>query len=548
MKNINLTELILKLTAPLIFVILFLSVAIAKAEVPISYNDTFNTENSCDLTLFQKVYDPALKKMTEIPFIPSLIEKTHTKIRTYYYKAKYKYFADPQDNIPPVIDIISNDGEEIKLKVGKMKFWSDRYFYSIFFNDNLVTKLNCVHTEGNNLITISTPKSGKYTITFYRHSNGANSAYYEGILWQQDFIAINKFDIPFTKDEIKDAANKLAPISLFPEEEKYRPGSLEYIFNKVDVDHNLAETTVKLNMERFRKVYAFKFKNIDRFLPFQGDNDGVFDTISYANAGVNNINSIMAGMLKRKNKLYSTIYYSLIPSETSDEYYLMYHYLYAFDEKMGSDLDPSRGKHVFDRESFVIVLNEKLEPQSIVYGAHMEGQKLNIVDNKNIIQSSDKGRVRLPWKSAYKFNGHPIIAIAKGSHAIYPALGTYTFTMLKDKLTLLSEKAGGKFVMLPSDLRTHPEIEKSLNIERFKVKSLDIGRITSHSWNSVLAFSGYLVDVIGWNDARFPPFTKREMYPNKWIEGADWVDPSKLPKESRSSMKEILGNFNKYVY
>ncbi|OFZ37663.1 MAG: hypothetical protein A2385_01890 [Bdellovibrionales bacterium RIFOXYB1_FULL_39_21] len=542
-----------------------MSVLLAEEVSPVFID---NLNNSCQAGLFRKIYDSTFKTVTRVPFIPGLIEKAITKTISLGAKARIKLLAGPMESAPPMVEIVSNNGEYIVLKIGKLQKSSSKLFYAISFNDKVVSNINCMNIKQDNIIEIPVKKTGKYTITFYRHSNGKNFAYYEGILWEQDFLGIAKNELPFSSSEINKVAERYAPISLFSDDEEYRPGSLEYIFNLVDIDEKLAQTKVKLNFERFRTLLAFKFNDANKFLPFWGDNDGVFDTISYVNGGINNVTEVMQGMLSRKNKLYNTIYYSLIPNPDKGEYYLIYHYLYSFDEKTGSENDPSRGKHVFDRESFAIVLNSDLLPQSIVYGAHMEGQKLNIVDaDKNIIQSSSKGRIRLSWEEAYKYQEHPLVAIAKGSHAIYPAIGNYTFTILKDKLTLLSEPAGGKNLLLPSDLQLinnsianednsgivdynadkGESLPTKIFLERFALRSLDIGEITSHSWNNVLAFSGNLVDVLGWNDAKFPPFTEREIQTALWVNEADWGDSSKMPEASYEAMRQIIGELSQYM-
>jgi len=62
-----------------------------------------------------------------------------------------------------------------------------------------------------------------------------------------------------------------------------------------------------------------------------------------------------------------------------------------------------------------------------------------------------------------------------------------------------------------------------------------------------LAFSGNLVDVFGWNDAKFPPFTEREIQAALWVNEADWGDSSKMPEASYEAMRQIIGELSQYM-
>ncbi len=272
----------------------------------------------------------------------------------------------------------------------------------------------------------------------------------------------------------------------------------------------------------------------------------------------------------RKNKKEnSTVYYSFLREykrdknggyHEKDRYFLFYHFLYTFDPKDGKAYkNEGEGKifglrfrmatgHIFDRESMAIVFerNEsgELTPVEVVYGAHLANQAIGLIDLENdgeFLQEWDEGRVGIGWKhlKSTKIGTHPVISIAKGSHAVYPFPGTYNITkrgpISKRKYKLLGEVAGPTSGNLDSNILLQEDVLKGEDIQNYKLLPFKIGRHTSSDPDyGFLVYSGSLVDLPMPITAKFPPFTDRERNPVEWVDGAHkWQnkDSEKTPVE-----------------
>ncbi len=85
--------------------------------------------------------------------------------------------------------------------------------------------------------------------------------------------------------------------------------------------------------------------------------------------------------------------------------------------------------------------------------------------------------------------------------------------------------------------------EEFRKIFTYELKDQEPGSITSSSWNRMHAFSGYLVDIVIIKDARFPPFTEREMDINKWVNGDIPVwDSAKISNMSEQWSRRFTDN------
>jgi len=79
----------------------------------------------------------------------------------------------------------------------------------------------------------------------------------------------------------------------------------------------------------------------------------------------------------------------------------------------------------------------------------------------------------------------------------------------------------------------------------YNLKDLDLGNITSNSWNSILAYSGEIVDILGPQNAKFPPYIERELNINKWVNGDDndviykWI-PEKAEKKVKEKFAKLI--------
>ena len=92
----------------------------------------------------------------------------------------------------------------------------------------------------------------------------------------------------------------------------------------------------------------------------------------------------------------------------------------------------------------------------------------------------------------------------------------------------------------------HGTVDSFLPVEQFS--DLRISDISSHpdperpalESNHWLAFSGFWVDVPGWNNARFPPFTRKIAEIADWADGAYEWNWSDLPMAYRKNNRLIL--------
>jgi len=126
---------------------------------------------------------------------------------------------------------------------------------------------------------------------------------------------------------------------------------------------------------------------------------------------------------------------------------------------------------------------------------------------------------------------------ARGSHALYPIPGWYYVQQ-----TRLLEPATGEKAMIPSNITLANTKQGGFKeILTYELVDLELGSIRSNSWNRVLSFSGYLVDIVVMKGARFPPFTEREVDINKWVNGDIPVwDSTKISEKSEQKMNRLM--------
>jgi hypothetical protein len=324
-------------------------------------------------------------------------------------------------------------------------------------------------------------------------------------------------------------------------------------------DENL-KVDVTLKLPNTKNI-DMSYNDLSEVLPYNGDNDSVLDTIGFSIHKLLD-NKTLRDVLENRtgDRENVTIYYSYIPnSEKRQQVIINYHFLYAYDSKLEAEGKTKKTSHIFDRESISVVFkwNESKqdvedEPEYIIYGAHLEGQTMGAVerdknnpDKWNSLQKWKCGRVKVIWKDVYKIKGHPIVAVAQGSHAPYPAPGHYAVYLLK-RLPMLVEPAGAGKVLIPENYPHDKDMGDELKeVYPYKLKDLELGAIRSDSWNSILAYSGYIVDIIGIQNAKFPPFTKRELDIDKWVNGDEkdviynW-NPTKVEEKTNERFVKLL--------
>ncbi len=96
------------------------------------------------------------------------------------------------------------------------------------------------------------------------------------------------------------------------------------------------------------------------------------------------------------------------------------------------------------------------------------------------------GRVKVLWKDVYKIDGHPIVAVARGSHAPYPLPGHYAVYLLKRLPMLVEPAQAGKVLVLENISHDKCRGDELNEVYPYKLKDLELGEITSNTWNGIL--------------------------------------------------------------
>ncbi len=479
-----------------------------------------------------------------------------------------------KSNYPKRFEILHNDGKTLKIRVGELIKGLDECFIKHFINDE--DQKNTREIPIPETLEYSISESGKHTFSFFKYdpsveidtlSNGIDFNEDNDPIWEQDVFVIKHDSYRLSKDRIKKLAEDYAPFVFLDANERYLPASINYLLNK---DENGGTKDEVLNLKVTLKLPGTKdiemsYNNLSEVLPYNGDNDSILDTIGLSVSNLLDNKTLRDALENRTGDRDNvTIYYSYIPNtEEKQQVIINYHFLYAYDSKLEGEGKTKKTSHIFDRESVSIVFqwNEskqdvESEPEYIIYGAHLEGQTMGCVekDKKNpdkwkSLQKWKCGRVKVLWKDVYKIKGHPIVAVAQGSHAPYPAPGHYAVYLYK-RLPMLVEPADAGKVLIPEDFTLDKcRGDELKEVYPYKLKDFKLGTITSNSWNSILAYSGYIVDIIGVQNAKFPPFTKRELDIDKWVNGDekdvihDW-DPTKVEVDAKDKFVRLIDSMN----
>jgi hypothetical protein len=489
------------------------------------------------------------------------------------------------DNFPRRLEIVRNDGNILELNMNELVEGEKKYYVKMSVNGKTQEEDKLISDPKRMIFPVS--ETGKHTFTFSTKDteNKTNNK-----VWEQDIFVLKKDPNGLSKETINKLARKYAPFVLLDGKEEYLPASITYLQNwndKTGKTIDECNVNVTLKIPGIEKI-SFPYNNLAEVLPNNAHNEAILDTI-----GVN-LFKLFARKTKRDalkgrkgDRDNITIYYSCIPNYDPNPYFpepekeqqivINYHFLYTYDPKMEAENDKRKFSHVFDRESMSVVFRwDKTKPTSIsdnpdasadslnprpeyiIYGAHVPGQTIYLIDDKNIPQESKDGkkkfkprnhdklqewtapRLRVNWKDVIKIVHHPTVAVARGSHALYPIPGWYYVEQ-----TRLLEPAMGKKVIVPPDITLANTMQEEFReIFIYELKDLELGSITSTSWNRLLAFSGYLVDIVVMKGARFPPFTEREIDINKWVNGDIPVwDSAKISEKSEQRMKQLM-NYN----
>ena len=429
-------------------------------------------------------------------------------------------------------DIEQNNRNQLKINVATTDKQGCTYSYSVRSPNSAYKYMEDSITNENNAIIVSYPQSGLYKFGLYEKCEKLYGLTFEyRRYWTQEVMVHN---ISIEKELIEKVATEYAPILSYHDDEEYFPVTLEYLLNKESINSELdGEELDFVDIEGGKSV---KYDNIQNYMPYNGDTNGFINI-------ANNFTRNSSEQRYRTGSIASsTVYYSVF--EKDNQVYINYHMLYSFDPKSGkgtSGITTAAAAHIFDRESMTLVFNKSsfgqsnlVEPVRVIYGAHLEDQTLAIVEegffDDTPYQDWNAGRVSVSWGDSIKFHGHPVVSIAKGSHALYPVAGVYEMQV---KGTTTNEPAGGTQQIIV------PRIDKFGYINQYTLQNLELGNITSNSWNKYLAFSGGWVDVLGFETANFPPFTSREKDPASWANGAYIFDMFDIPDLAKIKQNEI---------
>ncbi len=485
-------------------------------------------------------------------------------------------------NFPKRLEIINNDGNTLELNMNELAKDDKKYYVKMSVNGKTREEDKLISDPNRMIFPIS--ETGKHTFTFFTKEGGNKT---KNKIWEQDIFVLKKDPNGLPKETINKLALKYAPFVLLDGKEEYLPASIAYLQNWNDKTKKTIDecnVSVDLKIPGVENI-SFPYNDLAKVLPYNAHKEAILDTIGIS----------LFKFLARKTKRDAlkgrkgdrdniTIYYSCIPNSTPNPYFpepeneqqiiINYHFLYTYDPKMEAENDKKKFSHVFDRESMSVVFrwnkNQPISisghpetsdnplnprPEFIVYGAHVTGQTIYLIDDENIPQESKDGkgkfkpedhdklqawtapRLIVNWKDVVKIEHHPAVAVARGSHALYPIPGWYYV-----KQTRLLEPAMGEKALVPSHIALANTMRNDFDkIFNYKLEDLKLESIESNSWNRLLAFSGYLVDIVVMKGARFPPFTEREVDINKWVNGDIPVwNSTKISKESEQRMDRLM--------
>lgn len=340
--------------------------------------------------------------------------------------------------------------------------------------------------------------------------------------WRQQVFV--QPSLRLTPEEIDELARAYAPVFLFSRGEEYFPVDFETLTCSPAVQ----QSTQQIHVSFPHGSETIAVCDLHEYLRFNGHCEALLDQSGFDH---HQVFRELRGAFDR-----SVVYYSFMEDVPGERFFINYHTFYAFDPKSGIARLTGVGPHVFDRESMTIVFRNDGKPESIVLSGHLEGQQILFFDS---LKMWSAGRVRCDMGSfAPSVQGHPIVPVAEGSHALYPTSGLY-------HISVLTELAGHLFEdMLDtgprSDLDRHqvllPPSLESPEFPCYELRPLRLDLLRSDPlpgaplydpFTAVLVFSGFWVDVPGLHNERFPPFSKKEACIEEWVDEAyrwDWAD------------------------
>lgn len=413
------------------------------------------------------------------------------------------------------------------------------YYYQIYKIVNKKPVFMYEKELPENLIIHENLDTSVYEIRLFENDPGD---YFDDHFWTQELF-VEKNPTLLGESEIAALAKKYAPILAYNADEGFFPISFDQLMNS-NVPNNATVKTPSV----FDSNNEISYNKLNEFLSFNGHSSYLIN--GGDEVGLNEITG------SREN---STVYYSYM--ERNNRKFINYHFIYAYDPKTIKE-NKELGRHNFDRESITIELTAANEIKDVVISGHLEGQKMNLIDDDYYWESS---RIKIPFSEDIpKYENHPIIPVAQGAHALFPVSGQYLvddwrvpfWWDVEDQTGLLRDLNEDDFNQLPVNHRDGRNIllpnssdVNSNDFNHYSLQSLDLAQ-TSHSNFSVLSFSGYWVDVPGVDNAEFPPFTDKEINVINWVDYADtgWnMNRFVEGSATRESIDDINEFLNRYI-
>jgi hypothetical protein len=448
----------------------------------------------------------------------------------------------------PEVRVLSRDAESIEVAATNFKTKSEKLvFYRIRFSGTELIEKTQLPDDA---FRISTQDFGVHELTiFVEKTNPLAKGDKERVLWKQDLYAV-----PYSKaladPEVRARlAHELAPVALFHREEEYYPSSIPYVLNEDDPDPQLAKETYHLKLRDGVRTSS-AYTDIAHMLATHGDSKAVLNTTRFKEVMGIGDDQVTKSRLRFRTGTPegATLYYSVLEDLGMEMAYFNYHFLYAFDPKNGTSEKPAKAGHAFDRESLTVIVDTRsMKPEAVVFGAHLPNQTMGYFsDVGESIFRWKGGRVKIPWGEVDKIGEHPIAAVAKGSHGIYPIPGYYA--VVGGGAKLLKESVGGNRVLIPPRLVADLEglsDSRIVDLVTYRLTDLGLDEATSSSWNRILVFSGDVVDVLGTSNAKFPPFTPREMNPTSYGRNAETWPVDRIPTSARDHVDLLVEFLNR---
>lgn len=431
-------------------------------------------------------------------------------------------------------NFIVNKNTSGHLSVNLTNLCDSRYKYiaEIKKGSTKITTVNIVNNTLDYTFSYPNNESGIYTVRILKKPNTIG---FDKEVWKQD-IYMQWTPSQKSRSQIEEIAIKYQPILVLAEKERYYPMDLDDMFTSIG---NL-DRSVKLSSTTGSQT--IQYNQLKEYMAYNGYSEATIDLSS---------GTIATDLIDiTGTKASSTIYYSYM--EDSSYFYINYHFFYGYDSKDGTRNDPALGSHNFDRESITLQFTKGASvPSFVITAGHVDGQPMASIENGDKTSqkynqwSNERVKVAYSKIKAPYFN-NPVIAVARGSHALYPLSGWYFVDGLKLnwKIGQLAEPAGIVtplsvqlgILSLGDNKMLFPNSDDFSYQSKYTLKSLELGEMDE---SNPLNFSGYWVDALGPSNGKFTPFLARENNVSTWCSAATSFDMGNIPSITQTATADI---------